>query len=477
MKQNVKKLFALLLCAAFLLPVSSQTGLAANTDLATVRIDVTYGQTEARTMLDMVNDFRTGNDAWVWNEDDTTKTTYSDLNPLVYDYELEKVAMQRAAEIALSFSHTRPDGSACWTLYDDAYSSGGENIAAGYSSASAVFEGWQEADEGYAGQGHRRNMLYPSFTAIGIGHAYFNGTHYWVQEFGDPASNATATAANDSKTTVSMDVLLSDATVSLQAEPDSVTVAPGQSQPLPSLHTTIQLPDAWPARASTVSVDYHWSVTDDQYASISDNLVTGIKEGTTTLTTAALGRSLSINLEVALAKQTITAKSYTKVLGDKAFNLGAKTDGDGKLTYKSSDTSVATVSSAGKVTIKGVGSTKITITASATNSCKKATKSVTITVNPTGTKLSSVKNLSGKKMKVTWKSNNKVTGYQIQYSTSSKFKSAKTVTVKSCKTTSKTISKLTKKKKYYVRVRTYQKVSGKTYYSAWSGSKNVTIKK
>ena len=40
-----------------------------------------------------------------------------------------------------------------------------------------------------------------------------------------------------------------------------------------------------------------------------------------------------------------------------------------------------------------------------------------------------------------------------------------------------TIKKLIKGKKYYVRVRTYQKVSGKTYYSAWSGSKNVTIKK
>ena len=92
-------------------------------------------------------------------------------------------------------------------------------------------------------------------------------------------------------------------------------------------------------------------------------------------------------------------------------------------------------------------------------------------------KLSSVKSAKAGEMIVKWGKNGTVTGYQVQYSTAKNFKSAKTVTVKKAKTTSTTIKKLTKGKKYYVRVRTYQKVSGKTYYSAWSGSKNVTIKK
>lgn len=205
-----------------------------------------------------------------------------------------------------------------------------------------------------------------------------------------------------------------------------------------------------------------------------------INVGTATVTITGKGNytgTVTKTFKITQADQVITAKSYTKTLGDKAFSLGAKTNGGGKLTYKSSNTKAATISSADKITIKGVGSAKITITAAATKNYKKATKSITITVNPTGTKLSSVTNLSGKKMKVTWKKNSKVTGYQIQYSTSSKFSGAKTVTVKSYKTTSSIISKLTKNKKYYVRIRTYQKVSGKTYYSAWSGSKNVTIKK
>jgi len=92
-------------------------------------------------------------------------------------------------------------------------------------------------------------------------------------------------------------------------------------------------------------------------------------------------------------------------------------------------------------------------------------------------KLTSVKNAKAGEMTVKWGKNAKAGGYQLQYATAKNFKGAKAVTVKKAKTTSVTIKKLAKGKKYYVRVRTYQKVSGKTYYSTWSASKNVTIKK
>lgn len=209
--------------------------------------------------------------------------------------------------------------------------------------------------------------------------------------------------------------------------------------------------------------------------------IKGVGTATITITAEGTDQALpatkTVKVTVKQGTQTITvgASSYTKTLSSAAFSLKEKASG--KLTYQSSNTKVVTVSSAGKVTVKGVGKATITVTAAATTNYKKATKTVTVTVNPTGTKLSSVKNISGKKMTVKWSKNSKVTGYQIQYSTSSKFTSAKTVTVKSYKTTSKTISKLTKKKKYYVRIRTYKTVSGKTYYSSWSGAKSVTIKK
>ena len=93
---------------------------------------------------------------------------------------------------------------------------------------------------------------------------------------------------------------------------------------------------------------------------------------------------------------------------------------------------------------------------------------------PVGT---SIKKLKGAKRRltVTWKRRNGVKGYQIQYSTKKSFKKAKTVTIKSSKTTKKTIKKL-KRKKYYVRIRTYRTVNGKKYYSKWSKTKSVKVK-
>lgn len=75
---------------------------------------------------------------------------------------------------------------------------------------------------------------------------------------------------------------------------------------------------------------------------------------------------------------------------------------------------------------------------------------------------------------VKWKKKTKITGYQIQYSTSSKFsmKNTKTVKIKKAKTASKKITDLKSSKKYYIRIRTYK---GKKY-SNWSKKKNIIIK-
>lgn len=127
---------------------------------------------------------------------------------------------------------------------------------------------------------------------------------------------------------------------------------------------------------------------------------------------------------------------------------------------------------------------------------KPGTYSVQITMkgNYTGTQ-TVLFNIRGKKMpapklkahsralKVTWKKQKAITGYQIQYSTNAKFKKSKTKIVKIAKgrQTSKFIKKLKARKKYYVRVRSYKttKIGGKTYnaYSVWSKTKKVIVKK
>lgn len=81
-----------------------------------------------------------------------------------------------------------------------------------------------------------------------------------------------------------------------------------------------------------------------------------------------------------------------------------------------------------------------------------------------------------KSLKVFWKKIKGVSGYQIQYSISGKFKKAKKITIKKAKITSKSIKKLKAKKKYYVRIRTYIVVNGKEKYSNWSKKKSEETK-
>ena len=188
--------FAIAVTAVFSMPVQ-----AATTQECTVKGK--FYQTDARSMLKKINKFRTGKEAWYYNEDGSKKTL-SGLGKLTYDYELEKIAMQRAAEISVLFSHTRPNGELCFSLFPDSYNSMGENIAMGTSFIMGVddtLEMWKETNEGYAGQGHRRNMLSEGFTCIGIACFEVEGNKYWVQEFGNPNSGAKKTkACNKTKT-------------------------------------------------------------------------------------------------------------------------------------------------------------------------------------------------------------------------------------------------------------------------------------
>ena len=125
---------------------------------------------------------------------------------------------------------------------------------------------------------------------------------------------------------------------------------------------------------------------------------------------------------------------------------------------------------------KNVGKYKVTV--SFKNSYAPSVN-LYFTINPVKTSIKSI-SAGSKKLTVKWsKKSSQVTGYEIQYSTSSKFSSkyTKKTTVSSYKTTSKTIKSLKAKKKYYVRVRTYKTVSGKKYYSDWSSKKSTTTKK
>ena len=95
-------------------------------------------------------------------------------------------------------------------------------------------------------------------------------------------------------------------------------------------------------------------------------------------------------------------------------------------------------------------------------------KTLSFKIVPKATKITKV--IKKKKvLSISWKKQKKqVSGYQIQVSTSRKFKSKKTKNISGMKKNSTTVSKLKSRKKYYIRIRTWKKKNRKKYYSAWS---------
>lgn len=99
------------------------------------------------------------------------------LPALQWDDKMAEVANLRAREIATSFSHTRPDGSSCFTAFPSNYSSLAENIAAGQPNPAAVMNSWMNST------GHRNNILSTNNDKLGVGVYETNGQKYWVQCF------------------------------------------------------------------------------------------------------------------------------------------------------------------------------------------------------------------------------------------------------------------------------------------------------
>lgn len=123
--------------------------------------------------------FNTAYEAEVLRLVNEERTRYG-LSPLMQDLGAAEVAHLRAKEIVQSFSHTRPNGSSCFTAAKElgvSYRSAGENIAYGYPTPEKVVEGWMNSE------GHRKNILSSSFSKIGIGCYQNNGILYWSQFF------------------------------------------------------------------------------------------------------------------------------------------------------------------------------------------------------------------------------------------------------------------------------------------------------
>lgn len=460
-----------------------------------VSYDVIYHQTEARAQLKILNEYRTS-DTWYWNEDNTTKTTVSGLNELKWDYTLEETAMQRAAEIALWFEHMRPDGSGIYTAFSTSTmgSACGENLLTGtytIDSATALIM-WEENDEFYSGQGHRRNMLNKNYTTVGIACVEIDGAYYWVQNFGGASSGKEKTTAVDSTkgvkakvagTNVAKTAFWVDGTKRTSTDYSTVTIEEGKTQTisgkpllaLTNMYTYRMFSQLYGAESAVrefgiplKNYSVTWTSSDTSIATVSGSTLTAVKAGETTITCNVCGKKTSVKVVVKAAtsiknlKVKLSTKTYTydgKAKKPSVSIEGLTKDKDFTVSY-SSNKAIGTA----KVTIKGIGD-------------YTGTQTVTFTIRPKSTKL--VK-LSSSKSTITvkWnKGDSKISGYEVQYSTAKNFKSYKSVKVSKRTTTSTKLKKgLKSGKYYYVRVRTYKTVNGKKYYSGWSTVKKVKCK-
>lgn len=102
------------------------------------------------------------------------------LAELSYDWQLSRVARYKSEDMRENnyFSHTSPTYGSPFQMmksFGISYKSAGENIARGQATPEAVVNAWMNS------QGHRKNILNPSFTHIGVG--YVSDGKYWTQMF------------------------------------------------------------------------------------------------------------------------------------------------------------------------------------------------------------------------------------------------------------------------------------------------------
>lgn len=145
------------------------------------------------------------------------------LPALNVDDKLMDVAMQRAAECSIYYSHTRPNDTSCLDIFPSATAKG-ENIAAGQTSPSSVMDDWRNSP------GHYANMVDADYTSIGVGCFCIDGHYYWAQSFTN--GGATSHIRSDNvQSTISVPV--SSNHFILRSNSDPITVKVGETFQLP----------------------------------------------------------------------------------------------------------------------------------------------------------------------------------------------------------------------------------------------------
>ncbi|HUF52635.1 MAG TPA: CAP domain-containing protein [Dehalococcoidia bacterium] len=168
-------LIAAVATAAVIIAVAYASGPADETS-ANTTLD-----TEEQAFVTLINDYRAQNGR----------------GPLLIDNSIQGAAHWMSASMGQYnfFSHTDHLGQSPWTRMCnfgycyDTYK--GENIAAGFTTASSVFDAWKNSS------GHNSNMLNANYKVMGVAREYTAGSTYgwyWTNDFGGYVATAPADA-------------------------------------------------------------------------------------------------------------------------------------------------------------------------------------------------------------------------------------------------------------------------------------------
>lgn len=192
------------------------------------------------------------------------------------------------------------------------------------------------------------------------------------------------------------------------------------------------------------------------------------KAGTAKVTVSGCGNyygDIEKTFEITRKEQTISRveDSYKLTYGDKPFRLNALTSGDGAITYQSSDENVVIAApKTGKITIKGVGTTTVTVRAAQTDNYSEAVKEIKMIVKPQKVSGVSQKSASKNSVGINWSILNGVSGYEIyRYNPDyEEYRLAKTI---SGNISNSTITGLSSGKIYKFKIRAFVNGTTKTY--------------
>ena len=206
------------------------------------------------------------------------------LGALKFRADLINAADQRAAENAVLFSHTRPDGTSYETVLPK-MNAWGENLAVGQRTAAEVVNSWMNSKP------HRENILRSNFDAIGISCFTHNNTIYWVQLFGtmgnekEPTSLETSGAKQKNVKVSSEDVSYSakNANINLETgKPQTLTVLGADSKNIASITKTFICD----------GTSFTWTTDNANVATVNKGVVTAKSAGTTVITASNGGKSV-----------------------------------------------------------------------------------------------------------------------------------------------------------------------------------------